>query len=454
MNMKICLSLPIFAKMLSLLALVGAIVLILAGYTLFSAPTADAQGTGDICLARWEWVTEIDPETLIESGRWTTPFEASRTGTLDLRNIAEKSTPGGLGGWGFFSYSRIMNGGMHCMGGGANTPLTISQIKTIFVVLGLDMNLVTRPDSVGQVIRNLYANHADITGITRWRPIRVSPQSPDTVFGGEIIRVTPSGKDFQNLIDIRWHDYRRHVIAGTSVETLRRWNGYDMLKLYGRMGNDLMPVLVPPEAQFHGWEPPATTNTDNFNRVDADPLGTSSNACGDWVEVTGDTDIVSNRSSQQTNGTASNRLNCNLSSDDHYAQVVVAIVSTSGTAYEVAVRFDTGATTYYAYSTRITAGTPNHAIVEVTAGTPSTLVSDDVTAGPVGGETIYLEVNGSTLTAKMDTVQILQTTDGSITGNLQAGTAGIAGGINRVRLDNFEEADLTVGGLAQVVMID
>jgi len=197
----------------------------------------------------------------------------------------------------------------------------------------------------------------DATGLIRWKPARGSLTNLPTwflpgvgdIFAGFKLQVksrTDLSRDgLAATLAVRWADYRRNVAEGVAIVSLRKWTGYDMLSLYGYMGDDLMPALVPPEYQWHGYAKPETTITESFNTCDSDTLGTDLT----WTEVVGDWDNSSNTALDNTacgTDNASARAESALSSANHFAQIIATTLG-SGSNIGAVVRFASAANTYY-----------------------------------------------------------------------------------------------------------
>lgn len=179
--------------------------------------------------------------------------------------------------------------------------------------------------------------------------------------------------------------------------------------------------------------------TDDFNRADNAAMG------GSWTEVTGNTNIVSNEAVTQTNNTNhALRWEADLASDDHYSQADIGFPSASCQAAGTAVRFASGATTYYKGCAN-----PNgdlDIIQTCTAGSFATIASQ---AHVLGAGTLFIrtEANGSTISVQVPGSSLLSVTDTSITGNLRAGIdlrRGTSSATN-TEADNWEAGDLSAG---------
>ena len=187
---------------------------------------------------------------------------------------------------------------------------------------------------------------------------------------------------------------------------------------------------------------PRTTITDNFNRAEADALGTSPEGWS-WTETQNDIDIVSNAAQHGAGVLASARAESDLSSDDHYTQVAISCTwSNSFDFAGGAVRFDAAANSFYA------GGNSNNSndtfiIFKVVTGTRTALVSPAGTIDAVA--TVKIQVDASALELFSETISVATVTDTTFTGQLRAGLYSIdnGGGSTTNNFDNFEASDLT-----------
>jgi hypothetical protein len=167
--------------------------------------------------------------------------------------------------------------------------------------------------------------------------------------------------------------------------------------------------------------------SDNFNRGDGE-IGAN------WIEDSGDIDIVSNTAQSQTADVFNRaRYASALASSDHYSQADVI----TGKTCIVTVRQAGSAHTNY--QARRGGAWSTYRIYKVVSGTETLLVS-----GTDDGDatcTIKMECNGSTLTMYKNGTSKATTTDTAIS----TGTyAGIEKYTNNGGWDNWTAADLAV----------
>lgn len=181
---------------------------------------------------------------------------------------------------------------------------------------------------------------------------------------------------------------------------------------------------------------PETTYSDDFNRADSSNLGAS------WTETTGDLKIVSAKVLAVTNNQNSfSRYGSSLSSADHYAQV--DIQTASGGANSAfcgpCTRYNSSATTNYHIAAGYLGATGKVYLAKAVAGTPTYFIN--VTQTWSFPSTVKLDTTGSTLTAYVNGSSVTNTTDSSITGNLQPGIYGYLDSGTTAQFNNWVASD-------------
>ena len=196
--------------------------------------------------------------------------------------------------------------------------------------------------------------------------------------------------------------------------------------------------LVPPalRADVPGRLPHETTINENFTRAD------SASAIGNhlsWTQVSGTWGTFSNTAYKVSTASVieSARADSDLSSSDHYAQVVVA--NGNGSVFHgPACRHSSSASTYY-----VTANFSNaQYLTKLIAGTQTNLTS--TAHNYANGETLKIEANGSSIKGYANGTQYPSTTDTSITSGTRCG---IVSSLTNGTFDDFEAADLAAAGL-------
>lgn len=404
----------------------------------------------DLCLARWAWNTDDVPDG---EPYWEPPHQdvGNALGVLDFRSILDKGAGPVATGWGLFSYDAPMGStGMHCLGANLDTPKTVAQINTLATLLGVPPGQL-RSRNMRNVIVELYQDHGDPTGLTRWKPMQ-------STRGGLVINLggysqiygepfSAGNRAFQNTLDIRWADYRRAKAEGAKLKDLRRQTGFDSFRIFGRAPTKAdLDKLLPPEHRKDGYSchkiELCTTITESFNTADSDTLGPDLT----WTELSGtDIDVVSNRAnSESSSGYA--RASTALAGSDMYAQALVTnTVSGTDRGASGCVRYAAAAdTAYFGMGSRSGSGTySSYAISIRTAGVNSFTAETGGYSDAIPG-VIQTEVVGSTINVYYAGALRTTLSDSSITGNTQAGICGRHTGGDRLQWDDFEAADLAV----------
>jgi len=220
-----------------------------------------------------------------------------------------------------------------------------------------------------------------------------------------------------------------------------------------RFGVDDWREFVPTDlrAEVPGRLRHETSITESFNKADSSTLGPDQT----WTEYAGVSagdkfTIVSNqvRSTSTGGDNPTARAESDLSSADHYAQVDVTNLG-SGTENRQcgsATRFHpTANTCYVARAIRATVNALR--ILKMTAG-----VGTDLTSAGISMTvpfSVKCEANGSTLKGYRAGVEVVSTTDTSITGNLRCGIWAFSNalGTGFAELDNFSASDLAASGI-------
>lgn len=281
-------------------------------------------------------------------------------------------------------------------------------------------------------IMSAFTLHADPAGEDRQKPLMPGTRGWQWRFGGRRLwrrRWSPNAPEAAASLDLLRREYRQHrvdALAGRMKDEVhhRRILDYRAAKL--RVDPRL---LVPSDVPFEPRVPHETTISDDFNRSDADALGSSSEGWS-WTEVNGDTDIVSNQAKCLGGSARTNRADSDLSSDDHYAEITM--VTASGGP---AARFSASANTFYLYLN------DGNRLFRVTSGSYSAIA--DEAGVTFNGSVMRIQVDGPDIECFDDGVSLITYSDmGGITGNVRTGFYGD----NNSVWDDFSAADLAVGG--------
>ena len=388
-------------------------------------------------LSPWEWKVESDGMEY-----WAAPRSDICTGSFDLRSLPQCGTPGPNPlGYGLFVYDQDPGGVGDKLADLLEGNVSTKEKDILKSRLSVGENIIGSTPK--EILVELITRHADPTGLTRWKPLRGSLRRGVRLYlaGKEVWAEGLSSVVRDNTIAVFQADYHRNKADGVSLETLRRWTGSTMLKFFGQMSDELAAQILPSEYSRAGWEKPRTTITDNFNRADADALGSSSEGWS-WTETAGDIDIVSNEALIQATE-ASARAESDLSSDDHYAQVVITEHANDP---GVNCRFNPAASnTYYHWRLEGDPGN-NLQLFQRVTGT-FTQEGSDVVDSSSAPYTLKVSADGSTIKGYIGGVEKISETNVNITGYLRTGIRG--NGIGDTYND-FEAADLAAGWTGKI----
>lgn len=317
--------------------------------------------------------------------------------------------------------------------------ITRAKVDAIEDRLGLLRGTIVS-DSPRAIIVEILTQHADPTGVARWKPLL-----SDVIYLGGFSPIWRGTAWWKPGADPVWRglalrtrqdDYRR-----IREQTLGSQH-YKRVLDYWREKYRLPPELfVPSGLPFEGVLPHQTTITESFNKADADTLGPDLT----WTEVVGDIDVASNQASGQSTTTANEaRAESDLSSDDHYAQVDVTVYGVQDNATVAARYGSTDRTNYLFIIQNHTSAT--FRLFKLVAGSATQIASVDDTA-PTVTFTARIKVDGSDIEGLIDGVsKVGPTSDTANTGQTRGGI-GMSGleAAGDVTVDNFEAADLAAG---------
>lgn len=394
-------------------------------------------------IGAWAWIDSGNG-----GGYWQMP--AGAQSALDLRSPVACATPVTPTGVGLFvtPNATSLGAGYTNLGTDPTALLTVGQRAALRTLLNLPRAL-SATDLQG-ILWEAMTAQADPDGTDRMLPLIPNGRRYELWLGGQRVRqvVLDSGDDaflpFVLLLRRIYRQARQNSLDGlTPPNHYRKLLGYWVRK-YGFHYRLFQPADVPDESDL----PPETTISDNFNRADADALGTSSEGWS-WTEVGGDIDIVSNKAQGTPDTPAYARAGSALSGNDNYAQCVVTTSSTSSLRQGgPACRADSSAQTYYWASQSAGAGTTGTLrIYKAVSGTRTALGTG--TTQTKSGDTKKIEANGSTITAYNNGVSAESLTDSSITSGVYSGLV-YERPNNLVQCDDFVAADLGVSGDAQM----
>lgn len=242
----------------------------------------------------------------------------------------------------------------------------------------------------------------------------------------------------------RWgvHPHTNRVQAVLQRDFERLWeerNGHDHCRRVldyacKKFGVEDWQEFVPTRLRPHvpGRLPHATIITDDFDRANNASLGSSPEGWS-WAELGDSTLSINSNQVFQSNGDNDGvaRAESDLSSADHYAQIV-AVVGTPCPC----VRFDAASLTYYLGAIRTDLAV--RMLYKRVSSTYTQLALD--TVANAANDVVKLDVAGSTLTLYRNGVSVLSITDSSISAGIRTGIANLAG-FDDLRGDDFEASD-------------
>jgi hypothetical protein len=409
-------------------------------------------------LAPWRLVTDDDGAT----------YYAPPEGTIGLVDLRPPEDGSGSG-YGFFATAEPLTDSDYTpFGDAAGTRLDALAMDASARSLWASMLGITEtipPGSLLDVLWWTLTTLADPTGEVRARPILPTHRGVLELhlgghslvrsrrFGGlddpawpvvrEQVRASVRQIRLRALRDphARRDDRGRPVIHRQYLEAMRR-----KLRLRGEQWRELR---APGLDEDEGPILPTTTITDDFDRANAEALGTSAEGWS-WTEVIGDLDIFNNQAIYLNQADSAARAELDLSSDDHYAQVSVTASGGGSTNREVMTRFSSDASPdhdYYRFITRSTSSN-THRLFKVVNGTSTQIGATVDEEAPSMPFTLRGESDGSSHALKIGGVTKITQTDTAITGHLRTGFG--ASTSPTAAFDNFEAGDLVVPAEAPV----
>lgn len=342
-----------------------------------------------LVIAEWEWFDDGG----ITMPHWRFPG-GHYSSALDFRDKAGREQFGGTEpGVGIFVTDGLLNlpGILHDFGPDLEARTSLIDRSAIETLLGKRVASA----SVLEAVNELLLVHGDVTGVNGRKPQRITRRLGSSLtlgnFGKVISdRFSESHPAFQNTIDIFRQDYQGSF-DHLPQEKIRKWTYKEMVKLWGRAGDDLMG-LVPDEYQLVGWEKSGTIETDTFVDTDTTDLKDHTPTPSDWGQwatvVDGWRINASNQVESQNASQADIvRAEGGLAQDEHYSQLLEVVIDDGGTC----TRFDASATSYYVAVYTDTAGATR--IFRLNTGS-GTNISGDTSETFNNGDSIRLESPG------------------------------------------------------------
>ncbi len=387
-------------------------------------------------LAPWTWDSG-------EESKWRRPVSDKLLGLVDLRSLPQQAARVTASGFGFFAYSEPVSiPGAIELGSSLDDVLTTVKKREVERAIRRegDWDISLDANTIRELLAQFLTTGADPTG-QRFAPPLLSEEIH---LGGHSIvwrgKVKNSPVWQANVLSVYQQDFQRLRQESDDIDHHRRVLGALDLKLrrYGIGIGDIAPDLEP--------LPPSTTITESFNTGDSTTLGPDLS----WTEIAGDWEVVGNQvRSEGITAIELARADSDLSSADHYGQLIVeslgAGTSRLGSAARVQTADGTTVTAYYV-------DLRNNDALElekVVAGTDTELAATAQTV--TLPDTVKVESNGSTIKSYFNGTEVDSVTDTAITGNLRAGLMSRQSGSSEAADgDDFEAADLAVAAARRI----
>ncbi len=389
-------------------------------------------------LGPWVW-----------SDGWNAPPQT--VALLDLRSVAACALAGTVSGFGLFITANATDLGSDYENLGTDPLASWGASARNRWTSALALPQALQANTLRGALWETLTIQADPTGEDRAPPLMPTTSGRYEIWlAGQLVDSKPfrlTDAEATPVIDLHRRIYRqarldslaekcRDRFGQVNLNHYRKVLGYWVRK-YGINYRNFQPADVPDEEPLA----PETAITDNFNRSDADALGSSSEGWS-WTEVFGDNDIVSNQATNPSATTNSrSRAESDLSSSDMYAQVALSSHATANSRSGPVARYSDSADTCYLFRVRNSASA-TYTLFKVVTGVETSLASGNATA--VTGGTAKLTVNGSALEGFLDSVSKISVTDSAIASGTRAGIHFST--TVQSSLDDFEAADLAVAG--------
>jgi hypothetical protein len=393
----------------------------------------------------WQW------NTVGRMQCWTPPDNC--IGAIDLRSIPQQSVAESQGGSGVFLCSERLSSEYELLGAGDWREVKTSQRLKERIPRRARTRQPKGDDLLSHIL-DAVCDGSDPTGDDFAKPLM-----PD---GGMRIvlnvgpfryewKTAPWNYHWDKIQDVERASIQSAFDEATSGKMRDREHHRRILdamcEKYNLEGADDWKAFIPAKLrkQITGRLKHETTLSDNFNRADADSLGTSSEGWS-WSELQGDIDIVSNKAqSTASNGTDQTAIAASdLSSTDHYVQANIDITGGDVNPGLVARKDSSATLTYYLLTSLYAADSAR--IFKRVNGTFSQLTASAKTFTAGVGYLLKGQCNGSALELFVDGASSASVTDTAITTGTRCGIRSDAVA-TFATWDNWTASDLVASGI-------
>lgn len=392
---------------------------------------------------------------------------AGARAVLDLRSLPQQATFGQSEGWGFFDWMDGIPRPSDAIALGDGDCREIQPTTTSRQELQTRLGLSEQPSgaTLVEVLRDIFGPKSDPTGENGPKPYMPTSEglleihlaghshvSVELYDAAEVMSIVPKGR--ANKQRQVWRDTMKQALD-VSVEHAEKVLGA-ILWLHGVTMAEIDAGAPGKKSQWQRFlhardvqraggkfrpRRPRTSYSESFNKSDSDTLGPDLT----WTEVQGDLDVVSNKCSTSTVGFAEARADSDVSSADHYGQIVIHQTSTSAGDNHLAApcaRFSSSARTFYSFAWfynglflyKTVAG--SYTIIGSVSETPAALPA-----------TWKVDCSGSTIRGLQNGTQKVSVTDTAITGNTRGGVWAYRASGVQVVMDDFTVDDgISAGG--------
>lgn len=391
---------------------------------------------------------------------------AGARAVLDLRSLPQQATLGPSEGWGFFDWTNGTPRPNDAIALGDGDCRELQPSTAIRQELQTRLGLSTQPSGATLIdcIADVFGDLSDPTGESGPKPLmpiqcdglEILLAGHSKVWGAnyaadEVLSVGARGRANRQR-DV-WRATMKQALdvspehAAKVLGAILRQHGLDEAEIdQGAPGRkaqwQLLMTARDRQRAGGNFKPkrPRTSFTESFDKADSDTLGPDLT----WSEVTGDLDVASNRCSTSTIGFAEVRAQHDVSSADHYGQIVIHQTSTSAGDNHLAApcaRFASAARTFYSF-----AWFYNGLFLYKTVAGAYTIISSVSETPAALPATWKVDCSGSTIRGLQNGTQKASVTDTAITGNTRGGIWAYRASGVQITIDDFRVDDGLGGG--------